>query len=572
MEINQNGFAAMGIILTVVAVLIFGGTGVWYLNQTAKPKPAPMVSEQPVQPKTNSQPELNQPGTPVVPHTQEPAASETQGAASHSQATTQPSADDISGWQTYRNEKCGYEIKYPAEYNPVENDGNVSFLNAEAMKCYRLGNRAGKDCIDYSALAYINCSLSKDFLNGASSIEDYITQGVKSASFSPNFTPKAISVGNSHGIEAEGMGYAGAYKDIYLQKGDYIIQFEVQKEGNGVGVGIFDKMVSSFKVVGSNQPTQAENQQSKALKPTTPVYNGWQIYSDPNLWGFEIEYPKDIYLVDNTCKAKLNKCDITFKKTNNPSAIPSIAMSATITTLTAKDFVSKYYGESYRTKGVKNIAVGPDRMPGVECTIFDSDKLVVVKGQGDILFGFIYWAKPNGEIDEDIFNQILSTFRIVGSPMPFTTRDLSAKEYQLNYPGSDLFTGDGPITVREILNCSVPDLSTKCPETSFIGEQNCKNIISAPADCANDGTPVGGNASSCLYEGFSGVAAGTIVTGYYGLSVRNNRCFLIGWGLIHHNCDMFDEPYKSKCLEGDSQRVANNKKMLFDFKFNGPQK
>jgi hypothetical protein len=154
-------------------------------------------------------------------------------------------------------------------------------------------------------------------------------------------------------------------------------------------------------------------------------------------------------------------------------------------------------------------------------------------------------------------------------------RELDPKEYQLTYNGKDQFAGDGPITVKEILNCTVPDLSIKCPETSFIGEENCKNITHAPAECAYDGQLIKGSTPSCIYEDFGGVAMGTIVTGYYGLVIRNGECFLISWSLMHYNCDNYMPshgesaiPYQN-CIAGDSQRKMNNEQMISTFKLTG---
>lgn len=150
-----------------------------------------------------------------------------------------------------------------------------------------------------------------------------------------------------------------------------------------------------------------------------------------------------------------------------------------------------------------------------------------------------------------------------------TTKSMDAKDYQLSYKGNDLFTVDGPMTVTEILNCSLPDPSIKCPETAFIGKEDCDKTTYAPSDCAHKGTVVE-NGNACIYEGFSSGAAGTIVTGYYGLAIRDNRCFLIGWALLHHNCDNYDNP--TNCHAEETQRIINNKQMLSDFKINETQK
>lgn len=158
-----------------------------------------------------------------------------------------------------------------------------------------------------------------------------------------------------------------------------------------------------------------------------------------------------------------------------------------------------------------------------------------------------------------------SSEKIVNQPQSASsieTRGLDAKEYLLTYKGSDLFNADGPMMVKEILNCSLPDLSTECPSPDFIGKEDCDKVTHAPSDCVYKGVVVK-NGSACLYEGFSSFSAGTIVTGYYGLAVRDNKCFLIGWELVHYNCDNYANP--ANCRAEEAQRVFNNKQMLSDF-------
>lgn len=141
------------------------------------------------------------------------------------------------------------------------------------------------------------------------------------------------------------------------------------------------------------------------------------------------------------------------------------------------------------------------------------------------------------------------------------TRKLESKEYQLTGEPGNLAKVDGPITVVEIKNCAVPDLSEKCPETSFIGKQNCNSINHAPADCAYDGK-IAKKSQACIYQEFGGVAAGTEVSGYDGLVVRDSRCFIVHWETFNRTECM--ETGDRKCLTVDLQ---NGDQMLSTFKF-----
>ena len=182
----------------ILIVLALAGTGAYfYVARTVKEKPASAVE---------------------TPKKEQKTADEAK-------------ADDIASWKTYQNKKCGYEIKYPQNYQVEENASFVHILNSAGG-----GN-------------FIYCVLASDFLKGAYSLQEYIKQGVKDHSISANFQPKSINVGNLTGTEVEGFGAAGSYKDIYLQKGDYILQFNIEKEANETGIKIFGQMLTTFKFI-----------------------------------------------------------------------------------------------------------------------------------------------------------------------------------------------------------------------------------------------------------------------------------------------------------------------------------
>jgi hypothetical protein len=228
MKTNQKGFAA--------STALLGAGAYIYISQTSGPKPAPIADQEVAQ---------SEPVGKINPETDENIS----GSDKPLENKTLSGADGTVGWQAYRNEKCGYEIKYPAGYNPKEYNGDVSFVTSDTVKCHEQGGATETMCDEMNAGPYIGCGLATDFLNGAASLQAYIAQGMEDYSISPKFLPKPVNVGSLSGTEVEGSGAAGAYKDIYLEKGNYVIQFSVSKEGNAAGIKIYDQMLSTFNPI-----------------------------------------------------------------------------------------------------------------------------------------------------------------------------------------------------------------------------------------------------------------------------------------------------------------------------------
>jgi hypothetical protein len=185
---------------------------------------------------------------------------------------------DTASWKNYQNEKCGYEIKYPQNYQAKD-----IAENAENAPYVVFNSATGGS-------SFIYCYLAADFLKGVSSLQEYI-QEVEDHSISA----KPINVGNLTGTEVEGFGAAGSYKDIYLQKGDYILQFNIEKESNEAGIKIFDQMLSTFKFI-----------EPQAVVTKTEIAN-WQTYRSGL---YEIKYPNDYQISGE----KLNSAEVNFSK------------------------------------------------------------------------------------------------------------------------------------------------------------------------------------------------------------------------------------------------------------------
>ena len=256
MKSNQNGFAPIVIASVAIAVLVIGGAGVWYYSKINEHKPAPASSQPAVHPSTQihqTQQIDRQTGQiPLESPTTTQAQQNTPVAKGQETQTmtgiSPTSSIDISGWQDYKDRKnCVYQIKYPGSYTmlgPQVDNGKytVSFV-APFSLCQGVDARC-----DFN----ITCAASKTFLDGSATLDDYIKKKTAEGEISEKFQPQKTNVGSYDGLEVEGITVKDVspktFKEVYLQEGNYIFQFDSQEKENSEGIKTFDQVLSTFKV------------------------------------------------------------------------------------------------------------------------------------------------------------------------------------------------------------------------------------------------------------------------------------------------------------------------------------
>jgi len=238
---QKGSLVLAGLLVGLTAAAIAAGV-YWYQTQTKTQIPA--QNQNVSAPNQNPADLTNQKNEPAPigtgkekdlsasPETETPPAEKVT-----SPAAVPPEAD-TAGWQTYRNEKYGFEFKYPAGYLPEKSDKGIFFSS-------------GVDCKDNSFCAEVeggmspsvHCYAVAEILQGLT-FENYLSE--RNAK---DFPIKKIVANGDYGYEIEEAGMAGAYKSIYFLNGDNLIEFSVAKEGNERGLALIDQMISTFKFI-----------------------------------------------------------------------------------------------------------------------------------------------------------------------------------------------------------------------------------------------------------------------------------------------------------------------------------
>ena len=206
------------------------------------------------------------------------------------------SALDTSDWQTYRNEKFGFEFKYPQDFIVSQNDNSVEILFPTSYKgsSYTYKNDVTSASISFGARIMNKLGFSGDFCK------------IPIVGVAPD--AKEVRVNNVSYIKSStGDAAMGGFYEtdtIYatLHNGNcYEIVLAVSGQGPGAGsnngqgplpqdyapsdsedkfISILDGVVSTFKFIDQTQTLDTSN---------------WKTYINSE-WGFQIKYPSNYKL------------------------------------------------------------------------------------------------------------------------------------------------------------------------------------------------------------------------------------------------------------------------------------
>lgn len=189
---------------------------------------------------------------------------------------------NIVNWKTYQSKEWGIEFKYPADGQVNVSDGSLIIKTAATFSCIddaRARKVAEYPCDEIGTNMYIGREQSKDV-----SLKDYVDKKFKNGDFSKNSLPQAIKLGDVDAFEAEGLGIAGAYENIYLKNNDYIFEAYTGKEMDKNGPEILKQIISTFKFI--------EPAKETVMASATNLANiaNWAVYRSEE-YGFEFKYP-----------------------------------------------------------------------------------------------------------------------------------------------------------------------------------------------------------------------------------------------------------------------------------------
>ena len=188
----------MKTLLVILALVIVGGGG-WYYYENYYKKPTPTPT--------------------VTPSTKEP--------------TTTTTKDETADWKTYTNEKYGYSLKYPKDWEYKEN----------MHEGYEKGAIVGFRKPPTKDEGFYDIVIRVADAGNTLTIDEWLARNAK-PSIVTSPTHKTIGVDKLPGVEFIESNM-DEHKAVYLAHNKLVMSFTIAKDSKYLS--IFNKMLSTFK-------------------------------------------------------------------------------------------------------------------------------------------------------------------------------------------------------------------------------------------------------------------------------------------------------------------------------------